>query len=154
MFECDIKLSLDGVPFLLHDDTLVRNGYLAGNFNFCRPAFQPRKPSPLVERLLRVRWAEECPNWTSKGNDFFRELNRDSWRAATVGFSRAGDPDHCFGRFWHRTVAFSRRLQACALAYSRAVGSLRGSLFVFRRVTSQPKHASHIDRGIALCAVR
>ena len=24
MFECDVKLSLDGVPFLLHDDTLVR----------------------------------------------------------------------------------------------------------------------------------
>ncbi|PIQ52880.1 MAG: glycerophosphodiester phosphodiesterase [Comamonadaceae bacterium CG12_big_fil_rev_8_21_14_0_65_59_15] len=24
MFECDVKLSLDGVPFLLHDDTLTR----------------------------------------------------------------------------------------------------------------------------------
>ncbi len=24
MFECDVKLSLDGVPFLLHDDTMVR----------------------------------------------------------------------------------------------------------------------------------
>jgi len=24
MFECDVKLSLDGVPFLLHDDTLAR----------------------------------------------------------------------------------------------------------------------------------
>ncbi len=24
MFECDVKLSLDGVPFLLHDDDLLR----------------------------------------------------------------------------------------------------------------------------------
>ena len=24
MFECDVKLSSDGVPFLLHDDTLTR----------------------------------------------------------------------------------------------------------------------------------
>ena len=24
MFECDVKLSADGVPFLLHDDTLER----------------------------------------------------------------------------------------------------------------------------------
>ena len=24
MFECDVKLSSDGVPFLLHDDTLER----------------------------------------------------------------------------------------------------------------------------------
>ena len=37
MFECDVKLSSDGVPFLLHDDTLERttNGYgSAGSHNW------------------------------------------------------------------------------------------------------------------------
>ena len=37
MFECDVKLSSDGVPFLLHDDTLERttNGYgPAGSHNW------------------------------------------------------------------------------------------------------------------------
>ena len=28
MFECDVKLSSDGVPFLLHDDTLTRTAHL------------------------------------------------------------------------------------------------------------------------------
>lgn len=45
-------------------------------------------------------------------------------------------------------------VQAWAAAYSLAVGSSRGSIRALGRVTSQPKHASQMDRGIALCAVR
>ena len=43
---------------------------------------------------------------------------------------------------------------ACANAYSTAVGNARGKVLGFGRVASQPRQASQIARGIALCAVR
>jgi hypothetical protein len=43
---------------------------------------------------------------------------------------------------------------ACSAAYSRAVGKTRGSARSCGRVASQPRQASHMERGMALCAVR
>lgn len=44
-------------------------------------------------------------------------------------------------------------IQAWTRAYSFAVGILRGRILCLGRVTSHPKHASQIARGIGLCAV-
>ena len=48
----------------------------------------------------------------------------------------------------------SAHRQACASAYSLAVGSPRGSVLGLGRVASQPRQASQIARGIDFCAVR
>jgi glycerophosphoryl diester phosphodiesterase len=55
-FECDVKLSADGVPFLLHDDTLDRTSSGDG-------VAGTRAWSDLA-RLDAGGWHSRCPAWT------------------------------------------------------------------------------------------
>ena len=45
-------------------------------------------------------------------------------------------------------------IHPCANAFSLAVSRARGRALDFGRVASQPRQASQIARGMALCAVR
>lgn len=48
----------------------------------------------------------------------------------------------------------TNEIQACASAYSLAVGKARGRVLGFGNVASQPRQANQIARGIDFCAVR
>ena len=63
MFECDVKLSRDGVPFLLHDDTLTRTA---------RPLHQAHTPDPQASAV-----AGEYP-WHT-----LTQYDAGSWHSAT-----------------------------------------------------------------------
>lgn len=51
-------------------------------------------------------------------------------------------------------ICWSFACHACANAYSLAVGRACGRALDFGLVASQPRQASQIARGMALCAVR
>ena len=72
-FECDVKLSGDGIPFLLHDDTLDRttNGHgLAGARSWCELSLLDAgswhsrafagEPPPCLDALARFVIANRC----------------------------------------------------------------------------------------------
>jgi glycerophosphoryl diester phosphodiesterase len=68
MFECDVKLSRDGVPFLLHDDTLIRTA---------RPLHQAHTPDPQASAV-----AGEYP-WHT-----LEQYDAGSWHSSAY----AGEP--------------------------------------------------------------
>ncbi len=83
MFECDVKLSADGVPFLLHDDTLQRTTN-AENYASNRP-------------LAPVKRAQTAPNSIANTGDWIAghwpwatlsQLDAGSWHSR----SYAGEP--------------------------------------------------------------
>lgn len=56
MFECDVKLSLDGVPFLLHDDTLVRTSNAPDQLGAGLSAVGGDHPWALLAQLDAGSW--------------------------------------------------------------------------------------------------
>lgn len=56
MFECDVKLSLDGVPFLLHDDTLARTSNAPEQLGAGISAMGGDHPWALLSQLDAGSW--------------------------------------------------------------------------------------------------
>ena len=56
MFECDVKLSQDGVPFLLHDDTLVRTTNAREQFGAGLSAVAGEHPWSALSQLDAGSW--------------------------------------------------------------------------------------------------
>ena len=59
MFECDVKLSSDGVPFLLHDDTLQRTTNARAHIGACHSAVAGEHPWETLARLDAGSWHSE-----------------------------------------------------------------------------------------------
>ncbi|MEN9539291.1 MAG: hypothetical protein RLZZ126_1526 [Pseudomonadota bacterium] len=56
MFECDVKLSADGVPFLLHDADLSRTTDFIANFPYGMSEIAGKNPWNLLSRLDAGSW--------------------------------------------------------------------------------------------------
>ncbi len=56
MFECDVKLSADGVPFLLHDDTLPRTTHARESLGAGQSAVAGDHPWSTLSRLDAGSW--------------------------------------------------------------------------------------------------
>ena len=56
MFECDVKLSADGVPFLLHDDTLARTTNAGDKLGVGRGAVAGEHPWSALSQLDAGSW--------------------------------------------------------------------------------------------------
>ena len=145
-FECDVKLSADGVPFLLHDDTLERTTNGQGRAG--------DQPWTALSRLDAGSWHSAA--YAGEPLASFEAIAAYCLRNgfALIHYSIQQDHLHLMVEVKDRRK-LSRGLQALGIRLAKALNSLwhrrRGSVFAERYFAAALKDGA--SREEALCAV-